>query len=109
MNLESYAKNIVVVNGRRTKHWHGRLPIRQQELSTASSCSTRHVRTFNLTGMTSVKTDRLLTDADFRVILRLKNRALEARDGKDDEQGEGLAIHMPNFDFMEEREAEANE
>lgn len=55
-------------------------------------------------GTTSVETDRLLTDADFRVIRRLKKRAVEARDAEDEEQGEGLAMHMPNFDFMEERE-----
>ena len=104
MTRKSYAKSIVVMNGRRTKDRHGQLAIRQQELSTASSCSIRHVSTSNLVGTTSVETDRLLTDADFRVIRRLKKRALEARDAEDEEQGEGLAMHMPNFDFMEERE-----
>lgn len=55
-------------------------------------------------GTKSIETERLLTDKDFKAIRRLKKRAAEDREAQNEKPNAGPAMHMPNFDFMEERE-----
>lgn len=55
-------------------------------------------------GTTNVECERLLTDADFKKIRKLKKRALEEKQLALEEKEGGPSIHMPSFNFMEERE-----
>lgn len=55
-------------------------------------------------GTTNVECERLLTDADFKKIKRLKKRALEEKQLAALHSTSKPSIHMPDFDFTEERE-----
>lgn len=48
--------------------------------------------------------ERQLTDEDFRKIKKLKKRALEEKMLASRQKDHGPSIHMPSFDFLEERE-----
>ena len=55
-------------------------------------------------GTTNIECERLLTDADFKKIRKLKKRAIEEKQLASEARESGPSIHMPNFNFMEERE-----
>lgn len=55
-------------------------------------------------GTKNIECERLLTDADFKKIKKLKKRAAEEKLLAAKNDNAGPSIHMPSFDFMEERE-----
>lgn len=55
-------------------------------------------------GTKAVECERLLTDEDFKKIKRLKKKAQEERELAKMNANSGPSIHMPTFDFLEERE-----
>lgn len=55
-------------------------------------------------GTSNVECERLLTDEDFRKIRKLKKRAAEEKSLAHQNKSLGPSIHMPSFNFLEERE-----
>lgn len=55
-------------------------------------------------GTKNIECERLLTDEDFKKIKKLKKRAAEEKLLAAKNDNAGPSIHMPSFDFMEERE-----
>lgn len=57
-------------------------------------------------GTKNIECERLLTDDDFKKIRRLKKKAEEEKEMKKLQKniGDGPSIHMPGFNFLEERQ-----
>ena len=83
---------------------YGRLERDLTRTSKEFHSSTSIVVEYNLVGTTNIECERLLTDEDFKKIKRLKKRALEEKELAAKKKGSGPSIHMPSFDFLEERE-----
>lgn len=55
-------------------------------------------------GTASIECDRILTDQDFKMIKHLRKKQAEEQAAKNNPRtGAAPAIHMPEFDFLEER------
>ena len=59
---------------------------------------------YNSVGTSNVECERLLTDDDFKKIRKLKKRAIEEKLLAKQTKSTGPSIHMPTFNFLEERE-----
>ena len=84
----------------------GKLKTRLKDALMEQSCSIKNViPVSNLDGSNNIECEMLLTDADFRKIKRLKKRQEEERMMKqmNGSANEQLAVHMPEFNFMEKR------